>query len=235
MGLDMITYMRTEWVSAALCTNQTPKSADVALQLGCYDGRAVNFLPRTIDTLITSSLEPSGVLSISAERQLKQMTERRFGKEGGAMQIKMEIQRADDLKEVGDETVDVVISLQSAEKMAESGLDWQKSIREAIRVLKPNGRLLFVEKTSLGYLDYVQEFEGSMWESVGYDDIDLVLEPHVAGVAIKSEDAGLSEEERGRKQRMREKAEKADVAIAAFERGRRKRKKKKGADAEESA
>jgi hypothetical protein len=38
MGLDMVTYMRTEWISAALCTNQTPRSADVVLQLGSEDG-----------------------------------------------------------------------------------------------------------------------------------------------------------------------------------------------------
>lgn len=40
MGLDLVTYLRTEWISAALCTNQTPRSADVCLQLGTEDGRA---------------------------------------------------------------------------------------------------------------------------------------------------------------------------------------------------
>lgn len=40
MGLDLVTYLRTEWISAALCTNQTPRSADVCLQIGTEDGRA---------------------------------------------------------------------------------------------------------------------------------------------------------------------------------------------------
>ena len=43
MGLDLVTYLRTEWISAALCTNQTPRSADVCLQLGTEDGRAGTF------------------------------------------------------------------------------------------------------------------------------------------------------------------------------------------------
>ena len=46
--LDPVTYLRTEWVSAALCTNQTPVSADKVLQLGIEDGRVVNFVPRTV-------------------------------------------------------------------------------------------------------------------------------------------------------------------------------------------
>jgi hypothetical protein len=47
-AIDPVTYLRTEWVSAALCTNQTPRSADRVLQLGCEDGRVVNFVPRTV-------------------------------------------------------------------------------------------------------------------------------------------------------------------------------------------
>lgn len=43
MGLDLVTYLRTEWISAALCTNQTPRSADVCLQVGTEDGRAGKF------------------------------------------------------------------------------------------------------------------------------------------------------------------------------------------------
>ena len=35
MGLDMVTYLRTEWVSAALVINQTPMAADTCFQLGC--------------------------------------------------------------------------------------------------------------------------------------------------------------------------------------------------------
>ena len=34
MGLDLATYLRTEWISAALCTNQTPVEADVCLHGG---------------------------------------------------------------------------------------------------------------------------------------------------------------------------------------------------------
>ena len=65
-------------VSAALCTNQTPVSADKVLQLGIEDGRVVNFVPRTVREIITSSAESKdgpegGGLTVSCERQLKQM------------------------------------------------------------------------------------------------------------------------------------------------------------------
>ncbi len=77
-SLDPVTYLRTEWVSAALVANQTPRVADRVLQLGVSDGRIVNFVPRTVREIITSSAErkdgpEAGGLTISAERQLKQM------------------------------------------------------------------------------------------------------------------------------------------------------------------
>jgi SAM-dependent methyltransferase len=254
MGMDMVTYLRTEWISAALCTNQTPGTSDNCLQLGCEDGRCVNFLPRTIREIITSTVEADGVLPVSVRRQLKQQQERR-----GAAQVIYHDQRADDLKEIEDESVDIVISLQATARMLETGLDWKKSVREAARVLKPGGRLLFVEQTMLegeSYLDYLDTLgtgaaDGAIaedgddeeverfpvFEEVGYDDVDLVLIPYVAGVALKSMDSGLTAKEREAKDKNAEKDKIADLSILAYERGikRRKRKKKKGAEEETEA
>ena len=238
MNVDPVTALRVEWISAALCTNQTPREADVALQLGCNDGRAMMFLPRTIRKLITSSNESSGEISVTIKRQLNQQKKQRFGsaeESFGGIEVGDKItldildQRADDLKLVEDESVDVVLSLQSAENMQNNGLDWKQSVNEAIRVLKPNGRLLFVEKTELKYLDYLIEQEGIIWDSIGYDDVDLVIMPHVAGIAVKSVDAGLTDEERIRKAKQMEKDAQADLAITMFENGgkRKKRRKKK--------
>lgn len=251
MGLDMVTYLRTEWVSAALCTNQTPRSADVCLQLGCEDGRAVTFIPKTIRELITSTAEADGKLKISTRRQLQQQQERR----SGSAKVTYVDQRADDLRETKDESVDVVISLQAAAKMQENGLDWKKSIEEAARVLKPGGRLLFVEQTTIAgesYLEYFanlrppmeqkqkleedeEDERAPLFEMVGWDDVDLVLEPHVAGVFIKSEDAGMTQEELTKKESRKEKERIADLSIEAYERGMKKRKRKKKAKAEEEA
>ena len=248
MGLDMVTYMRCEWVSAALCTNQTPRSADVALVLGCEDGRPVNFVPRTIETLITSTVEADGILPVNVERQLKQQEKSR-----GAGRVSIVNQRADDLVEVEDESVDVVLSLQAAAKMQENGLDWKKSVQEAARVLKPGGRFLFVEQSTLdgeSYLDYVgnlgtavvtkkedgeEEEEGEeevsevypVFECLGYDDVDLVLVPHIASVFVKAEDAGLTDAERAEKESQIEKDRMAEISIDAFERGLKKRRRKK--------
>ena len=120
-ALDPVTYLRTEWVSAALCTNQTPRSADIALQLGCEDGRIVNFVPRTIRKIITSSAESkstdNGALTVSCERQLNQMAERR-----NTAAIQFSNQPADDLSETPDASVDVVVSFQAAQRMHENGL-----------------------------------------------------------------------------------------------------------------
>merc|ERR1719261_204117 len=53
--LDPVTFLRTEYISAAICTNQIPRAADVVLQLGTQDGRSVTFVPKTIREIITSS------------------------------------------------------------------------------------------------------------------------------------------------------------------------------------
>ena len=206
---------------------------------------AVTFIPKTIRTLITSSAESDGKLTVTARRQLKQQADRRK-----AATIQYEDQRADDLTEVADESVDIVISLQAAERMRDNGLDWKKSVQEAARVLKPGGRLLFVEATNIdgvNYLDYVQNLytmrvgeDGELapesdeddvrypvFDEVGSDDVDLVIVPHVAGVAIKAMDAGLTPAERAAKASQEEKDRLADLSIAAFERGNKKRRKKK--------
>lgn len=245
MGLDMVTYMRVEWIAAALVTNQTPRTADVCLQLGCEDGRAVTFVPRTIDKLITSTLEPDGILPVSIERQLRQQEKSR-----NAGRVEIVNQRADDLKETPDESVDVVISLAVCERMIEKGLDWKKSVQEAARVLKPGGRLLFVEPPEIegvSYLDYLANLsvqtlspEGEVlnddpfpvFEPLGYDDVDLVLAPHVAGVVAKSVDAGLSKIERETKEKNAEQDRYAEISLSAFERGLKKRKRKKKAAAD---
>ena len=260
MGLDLVTYLRTEFISAALCTNQIPRAADTCLQLGTEDGRAVNFVPRTIRQLKTSSAEKDGKLTVSTRRQLKQQQLRRK-----AATVEYIDQPADDLFELEDESMDVVISLTAAQRMKENGQDWQRSVQEAARVLKPGGRLLFVEQTELDgvkYLDYVQNLhirvespeeeqvddasEVPVFEDVGSDDIDLVLVPHVAGVAIKSADAGLTPAERQEKALQEEMAvakqesdRVADFAISALEGGvkrrrkKKKKKKKKGADSDD--
>ena len=51
--------------------------------------------------------------------------------------------------------------------------------------------------------------------------------PHVAGVAVKSIDAGLTSAEREAKEAKVEEERLAEISISAFERGIKKRKKKK--------
>jgi len=247
MGQDLVTYLRCEWISAALCSNQTPRSADVCLVLGCEDGRSITFIPKTIEKVITSTVEPDGILPVSIQRQLKQQEKVR-----GAAIVALVNQRADDLKETSDESVDLVLSLQAAAKMKEKGLDWKKGVQEAARVLKPGGRFLCVEQTVLdgeSYLEYVgnlgtvvmtenEKNEGveeektlsevyPTFECMGYDDVDLVLVPHIAAVFVKSEDAGLTDADRARKESQVKEDQMADISISAFEKGMKKRRKKK--------
>lgn len=236
-GLDLVTYLRTEYISAALCTNQTPRAANVCLQLGVEDARAINFVPRTIRAFITSTSEPDGELGVATRRQLTQQSQRR----GTEVELVFRDQASDDLSDTADETVDVVLSLQAAAPMVENGLDWKASVRESARVLRPGGRLLFVERTEIGgekYADYVRNLcvrlEGDddeetlpVFDDVGTDDVDLVLIPHVAGVAVKSEDAGMTKKERDQRAKDEAAEKYAEMSINAFERGRKKRRKKK--------
>lgn len=242
MALDLVTGLRTEWISASICTNQIPRNATSVLQLGTEDGRAVNFVPRTVEEIITSSAEADGELSISSKRQLKQQKERR----GTGAVVRYVDQPCDDLKETKDASVDVVISLQAAARMKENGQDWKKSISEAARVLKPDGSFIFVEQTELDgekYIDAVaavadgvatvgedgeEELETyPTFELIGYNDVDLVIVPHIAGVVKKTKFAGLTAAEIEKKDAVDEKARIADLSISAFERGLKKRRKKK--------
>ena len=193
-------------------------------------------------------------------------------------------QPSDDLKDTPSSSVDVVVSLQAAQRMDANGLDWKRSIQEAGRVLKPGGRFLFVEAKEVGsanesYLDYVVGLsqrggveikpglvdedggdEGEMmiqasdedeeddddddavsrkvFDEVGYDNVDLVLQPHIAGVALKALDAGLTKTEKELNRKQEESDRLAEISLNAFERGRKKRKRKKkkskaGVDGEE--
>lgn len=251
MALDPITTLRTEWVAAALCTNQIPRTSKSVLQLGSYDGRAVNFVPRSVEELFTSSLDAEGEIPIGVQRQLKDQASRR----GSGIQIRYLDQRADELSEMDDESVDVVISLQSAETMRENGLDWKQSISEAGRVLKGGGRFLFLEKKDIEGEDYLETVmslavlmggndgeDGTdaktqevspIFDMVGYDDVDYVLVPHIAGVVSKNVNAGLTKAEIEARDAKREKDRIADLSISAFERGLKKRKRKKNKKAED--
>ena len=247
MAMDMVTYLRTEWIAAALCTNQTPRSADVCLQLGTEDGRIVTFVPRTIRQIITSSAEPDGTISVGARRQLKKNEDIRQ-----CAKVQIVDQPADDLFQVQDNSIDVVVSLQCAQRMLDNGKDWKKAVREACRVLKPGGRFLWVEPTTVNgesFLSYLENLytqinqdDGSKtttdsiplesevstksvyptFDDIGWDDINLVLIPHTAGVAIKAMDPSDVQSEE-----QKEKARIDDLSLTAFERGLKKRKKKK--------
>lgn len=250
MGLDLVTALRAEWISAAICTNQIPRTAKSVLQLGTEDGRIVNFVPNTIEEIYTSSASADGELSISAQRALKQQRERRTsGPLGQGANVRYLNQPADNLKEMKDNSVDCVVSLQAAQVMKDNGQDWKRSILEAGRVLKPGGRFIFVEQTEIDGEKYIDALakaadgneneEGEletypMFELVGYDDVDLVIVPHIAGVVTKTEFAGLTQDQIEKKAVTDEKERLADLSISAFEKGLKRRKKgKKKQKAEE--
>jgi len=243
-NLDMVTYLRTEWVSASLCTNQIPKTSKSVLQIGTDDGRAVNFVPKTVEELITSSVEEDGIISMSCRRQMKQQKERR----GTSIKLTYVDQAADDLKELKNESVDAVISFQAADRMRESGMDWKKSLKEVARVLKPGGRFLFVEKSKIEGDSYVEEVMSVKYvqnkndkstdsdevedvnptfEMVGYDEVDYVLVSHVAGVVEKAMYSGMTASAIEAQKAVESKARMAELSIDAFERGLKRRKKKK--------
>jgi ABC-type Zn2+ transport system substrate-binding protein/surface adhesin len=66
-----------------------------------------------------------------------------------------------------------------------------------------------------------------IFSEVGFDNVDMVLQPHVAGVAIKALDADLTNQQCAEKQSQEEQDRLADLSLSAFERGSKKRRKKK--------
>mmetsp|Transcript_2979 Transcript_2979/g.3512 ORF Transcript_2979/g.3512 Transcript_2979/m.3512 type:complete len:319 (-) Transcript_2979:351-1307(-) len=240
MSLDMATFLRTEFVSTALFTNQIPRASNNCLQLGTYDGRIVNFIPRTIQELLTSTVEPDGSMPLSIGRQLKQQNDAR----NAGTTVRVMDQRADDLTMVDDDSVDCVITMQSMERMRENGLDWKKSIMEAGRVLKPGGRFLFCEQTTIGgesFLEYVTtlacirkgaeetdtEERFLTFDEGASDDVDFVLVPHVAGIAVKAKDAGMTKQEKRSAELEKKTTADAERNLEFFEFGRKKRRIKK--------
>jgi hypothetical protein len=71
------------------------------------------------------------------------------------------------------------------------------------------------------------------FECMGYDDVDLVLVPHIATVFIKSEDAGMTEAERLQKESQEQEDRIAEISIDVFEKGLKKRRRKKKKKTEE--
>jgi len=66
-----------------------------------------------------------------------------------------------------------------------------------------------------------------VFSEVGFDNVDMVLQPHVAGVAIKALDADLTSQQRAERTAQEEKDRLADLSLSAFERGSKKRRRKK--------
>jgi SAM-dependent methyltransferase len=66
-----------------------------------------------------------------------------------------------------------------------------------------------------------------IFSEVGFDNVDMVLQPHIAGVAIKALDADLTSQQRADKRSQEEEERLAELSLSAFERGRKKRRKKK--------
>lgn len=66
-----------------------------------------------------------------------------------------------------------------------------------------------------------------IFSEVGYDNVDMVLTPHVAGVAIKALDADLTLEQRAELKSQEERDRLADLSLDAFERGNRKNKRRR--------
>lgn len=72
-----------------------------------------------------------------------------------------------------------------------------------------------------------------LFDEVGYDQVDMVLQPHIAGVAIKASDADLTVAEKAQKRAQDESDRLANLSLDVFERGLKKRRRKKKVGAKE--
>lgn len=121
----------------------------------------------------------------------------------------------------------------------ESYLDYVRDVSDVVLKIRGasneeiTGEIKSESGTS-GGVDGGEEGEEStapLFEEVGYDQVDMVLQPHLAGVAIKALDADLTPEQKFQSAQAEKSDRLAEMTLAAFERGsksRRRRKKKKG-------
>lgn len=127
------------------------------------DPRAAYYVPKSLKKLIChGTFIP---VEFRAKRQVEQATERR-----GQMDLEVDFVNKQEGKRlfegVGDESVDVVMMLQISEDAAKSDLasSWLVALlSETGRVLRPGGRILFVEKKDVKVdreIDFVSAMQG---------------------------------------------------------------------------
>lgn len=118
---------------AALLESDAGRGIRRALDIGCAGGRNTVFLAR----------HGIAVDAVDASRAMVLETRRRLGEVIGraAAEAQVTMRRMDDLQGYPDACFDLVLAL-GIWHSAESWDEWQRAVREAVRVLVPGGRLL---------------------------------------------------------------------------------------------
>mmetsp|Transcript_25713 Transcript_25713/g.57660 ORF Transcript_25713/g.57660 Transcript_25713/m.57660 type:complete len:282 (+) Transcript_25713:129-974(+) len=163
-------YWKREYITAAMLSRQIPSSAQTVLELFSEDGKRFYYYPKTVSQVIV--VPGAGGLDDKTRREMDEMAAKAF-----------KALRVADLSSLPSGAVDVVVSVNKL------GGSPASTARDLFRVLRPGGRLVFVEPLKdLGALD------GTAF-SVTFDEED----GFAVGIGLKDASPKGPELEKGQK------------------------------------
>lgn len=171
-------YWKQEYVVAATLANQIPASAAIVMEMYAADGKRFFYYPDSVVQVVVSPpLSERIGGSTDSEKQKK---EEKALLDAGARARKSVIQKR--LAETPSNTIDAVVMVAGAvQRVAKEG-----KLSDVSRVLKPGGRLVFVEKNE----------DVSLLDAVGdeFESVQLIEEQdgYAVGYAIVSSPSSAS-------------------------------------------
>mmetsp|Transcript_59196 Transcript_59196/g.116143 ORF Transcript_59196/g.116143 Transcript_59196/m.116143 type:complete len:244 (+) Transcript_59196:144-875(+) len=122
-------YWKREYITAAMLSRQVPSSASVVLELYPDDGKRFYYYPSTVSQIV--------VVPLTWPLEAKKETELRIAANKVVPPKLLAVKQT--MQTMDTNAVDVVVCVQALKSLGREGLG------DAHRVLKPGGRLIFVE------------------------------------------------------------------------------------------
>ena len=170
VGYLVYLYSQIEYITAAMLSRHVPQSASV-IQVG-GGTKELFYYPKSTDKVV-----------VVGENVNKSLMEQ-GGLQAGTPTICKDTSPSE-MRFAGTSTVDSIVCIRAFGQLG--SLTGEGFLVEAARVLKPGGKLIFVEQASSKILSSLST-KSKMFDQVEYDPFLDGLYPHVAGVAIKSKD-----------------------------------------------
>ena len=170
VGYLVYLYSQIEYITAAMIARHVPPQASV-IQIG-GGTKELFYYPKTIEKV-----------TVVGENVNKGLMEQ-GGIQAGCPTICKSTSPAD-MRFAPTNSIDALICIRAFGQLG--SLTGEGFLLEAARVLKPGGKIVFIEQVSSGIISGLSTKE-KMFEQVAYDQFLEKVYPHVAGIAIKNKD-----------------------------------------------